>query len=165
VPLPARNWATDPAAGLVETNGSVEAWDSIRELAPSVFAGFDEIEVELQAIVPTEILSLCRSRMAALLGAPIPAEQGQGEKLGRLAEWPSSPLFTPLDRAAIALAEQFVMDVTGIDQSHIDSLLEHLTTEETWALVNALWFSEAMLRLGLVVGVERPVSPAWGRTA
>ena len=162
VPRGVGDSGTDSVPWLVEQAGSGAAWDRVRELAPSVFAGFDEIEVELQGLVPTEILGLCRSRMAALLGAPNPVEKGLGEKLERLSEWPSSPLFTPLDRAAIAFAEQFVMDVTGIDQSQVDSLLEHWTTEETLAFVNALWFSEAMLRLGLVVGAERPAAPAWG---
>ena len=77
--------------------------------------------------------------------------------MARLPDWPASALFTAHDRACLAVTEQFLMDVTGIGQEHIDGLLAHFTIEETYAFVNALWFMEAMQRLGLVVGASCPM--------
>lgn len=130
-------------------------WSGVAELAPEVFASFGGMEHELDRLVPADIAQLCRARMAMLLGAPVPPAPAAAERLGELARWPSSSRFGARDRACLAVAEQFVIDVTGIDQGHVDGLLEHFTPEETLAFVNALWFFEGMLRLGLVLGVAR----------
>jgi hypothetical protein len=134
-------------------------WEGVAELAPEVFETFDELERELALLVPADVVSLARARMAMLLGAPAPplsADRAVAAKVEQLTKWPQSPLFTPRDRACLTVAEQFLIDVTGISQAHIDSLLEHFTIAETYAFVNALWFMEAMQRLGLVVGAPRP---------
>jgi hypothetical protein len=134
-------------------------WDGVAKLAREVFETFDELERELALLVPADITALARARMAMLIGAPAPpvsADSATAAKVEQLAKWPQSPLFTPRDRVCLAVAEQFLIDVTGIGQTHIDSLLDHFTIEETYAFVNALWFMEAMQRLGLVVGAQRP---------
>jgi hypothetical protein len=115
----------------------------------------DDLEQELDRLLPRDIIALCRARMAFLLGVATAGADATG-KSGELAHWPSSPVFSERERACLAVAEQFVIDVTGIDQSHIDGLLEHFTVEETYAFISALWFTEGTLRLGLVLGVERP---------
>jgi hypothetical protein len=134
-------------------------WEGVAQLAPEVFETFDELERELALLVPADIAALARARMAMLMGAPAPpvsADSATAAKVEQLAKWPQSPLFSSRDRACLAVAEQFLIDVTGIDQTHIDSLREYFTIEETYAFVNALWFMEAMQRLGLVVGAPRP---------
>jgi hypothetical protein len=128
-------------------------------LAPDVFESFDQLEQQLALVVPSAVAELARARMAMLLGAPAPPvspDAAVASKVAQLRDWPTSPLFSARDRAFLAVTEQFLMDVTGIGQGHIDSLLEHFTIEETYAFVNALWFMEAMQRLGLVVGAPRP---------
>jgi hypothetical protein len=135
-------------------------WGGVAELEPDVFETFDELEHQLALLVPSDVAELARARMAMLLGSPAPPvspDSVVASKVARLPDWPTSALFTARDRACLAVTEQFVMDVTGISQEHIDSLLAHFTIEETYAFVNALWFMEAMQRLGLVVGAPRPI--------
>lgn len=98
--------------------------------------------------------------MATLLGIDLPRTQPVGGWQDDLPSWPDSPLFTEAERAALAVAEQFTVDVTGVEQGQIDSLLRYYSPEQTFALMSALWFEEALLRLGAVLGVRVPPAPA-----
>jgi hypothetical protein len=132
----------------------------VAALAPDVFAQYGHMEWELDVALPPDALQLCRARMAMLLGAPVPDAPAAAERWAELSGWPTSPLFGDRDRACLALAEQFVIDVTAIQRSDVDRLLAHFTPQQTLAFVSALWFHEAMLRLGLVLGAARAGSEA-----
>lgn len=131
-----------------------QGWAGVSKLAPEVFAAFDNLARELRRAIPADLLELCWARMAMLLGAPLELSSRSADRSSELASWPYSPAFSSRDRACLALAEQFVMDVTEVDEHHIGALLEHMTVPEAVAVVNGLWFGEAMLRLGLVLGVK-----------
>ena len=60
------------------------------------------------------------------------------DKIAELSSWPTSPLFSARERACLALAEQFVIDVNGVTDRQVDDVLEHLSSGECYAYVNAL---------------------------
>lgn len=134
--------------------GQGASWPAVTALAPEVFAALADIGAELDDALPTELVELCRARMAMLLGAAVLDSSAAHERRAALAAWPTSPLFSGRDRACLALAEQFVMDVTRVEQQQVDQLLAYLTPQQTLAFVTALWLEEAMLRLRLVLGVD-----------
>lgn len=121
-------------------------WSGIAAVAPDVFDRYDEMRAELDRLVPTRVIALCRARMATLLGIELP-DSGPA---------PDGPRLSELERAALDVAEQFTIDVQGIDRAQIDRLGEYLTPEQTLGLMSALWFEEALLRLGAVLGVPAP---------
>lgn len=96
----------------------------LRGLAPEPFAAFDRVLAELAAAGPPRPLELSRRRIAMLLDGPddaLPAvlELPPGH-VETLSNWPTSLHYDALDRAALELAEQFVLDVSSIsdDQRH-----------------------------------------------
>ena len=48
------------------------------------------------------------------------------ERIEVLAQWPTSQRFGPLERACLAFAEQFVIDVAGLDDAVAGAVVEHL---------------------------------------
>ena len=76
----------------------------------------------------SRLLELARLRVAALLHDEVgsatrtPAAVAAGfdeDLVDALPSWPTDPRFTPTDRAALALAEQFVMDCHGITDAQV----------------------------------------------
>ena len=81
--------------------------------------------------VPPRLLELVRLRVAELLhdeagsAARTPAAVAAGldeDLVDALPAWPTDPRFTATDRAALALAEQFVMDCHGITDAQVVEL-------------------------------------------
>src|SRR5262249_28307063 len=72
--------------------------------------------------------AIARARIASLLGCAAEREESPelAEKLRALPSWPKSPLFSERDRACLAFAEQFVLDVSAV------------TAEQRAALATAL---------------------------
>lgn len=135
--------------------GDAPTWGGVADAADGVLANWCALHRGLWEVVDPRTLELCRLRIAALLGAerhlalrsPAAAAVGVDDDLiADLAAWPTSGRFTPADRACLALAEQFLVDVSGIDQPLIDGVLTHFTPGECYALVNALWAVEAVQR-------------------
>ena len=145
----------------VRPTPSDDAWQRVIDVADGELARWSALHAGMWAIVDPRILELCRLRIATLLGAtrhaelrsPAARELGVTEELvAELPGWPTSPRFTSRDRACLALTEQFVMDVSGVDQQLVDSVLEHLTPGECYSFVNAIWAAEALQRTCLVLG-------------
>ena len=158
-----RTWLKDLPPGAAD-------WERLVASSPGFFAAWSALEDELWRSVDPTILRLCRARMAILLGVPGQRALTRDEKrdvssltrqkLAALAQWPYSPLFAPVERTCLSFAEQFVLDVTGIDQSMVDALLEHLSPADCYSFTYALWCFEAMERVCLVLDVELPPTAA-----
>src|SRR4051794_11804392 len=109
-------WLPDLPAGATE-------WERVSALAPDAFSAFADLHKAARLRVDPRILELCRLRIAMLLRSPTdqrlrdPAGLAAGltdDKVRALPQWPTSPLFSPAERACLALAEQFVIDVSGV---------------------------------------------------
>jgi alkylhydroperoxidase family enzyme len=96
----------------------------VRAIAPDAFAAFEKVMVSARASVDPDLYTLARTRIATLLG--VAGEAPSDEKLRALPKWPTSPLFSERDRACLAFAEQFVLDVSAV------------TAEQRAALASAL---------------------------
>jgi alkylhydroperoxidase family enzyme len=116
------------------------------------------------------LLELCRLRIATLLefeaGLRIRSEQARGaglteSKVESLNLWPTSPLFSERERACLALAEQMLMDASGMTDEIVDEVLEHLPPSECYALVQAVNAMETLQRGCLVLGIETSPEEAW----
>jgi alkylhydroperoxidase family enzyme len=100
------------------------SWPSIagdpREVfAPEVLSALRSAAASVRATAPGAALELVRLRLATLLGfsAELDAPawgSPTGAQRAELADWASAESFDSGDRAALALGEQFAIDITGV---------------------------------------------------
>jgi alkylhydroperoxidase family enzyme len=116
-------------------------------------------------LVDPVVLELCRLRVAQLLGcrselairySPAVDAGLAEEQVGALAAWATDPQFSEAQRAALAFAEQFVIDPHGIKGPIRNTLREHFTLPEVVALTEALALFDGFTRFRLVLEVAAP---------
>ena len=125
--------------------------------------GFADVRGELDAAnqaawaaTSPRLLELCRIRIATLLGCDTEADArttGSGVDDG-VAEairlWPTDPRFDSTDRACLAFAEHYVIDVASIDDATVAAVRDDLGDEGLLNFVNALLVVEQRIRLRLM---------------
>jgi alkylhydroperoxidase family enzyme len=118
----------------------------VAALESALAAGYAAVEPALLELVHAQVAQMIHgtARMR-------PRHVAQ-DKLDALDSWPSSPLFSEAERACLALAEQTVVSVAGIDDRMIEDVLRHLDPGELYGLVNALYVIDAMERLDVAAG-------------
>lgn len=117
----------------------VETMDRLRTLQPQTAADLERAQAAaLQASDP-ERLERCRARMAEMLGVP---SKGGAAPAGEP---------TAADRAFLDFTEQFVFSVPAITDADVESLLEHVSAEEAYAFISALYVLEMSTRMDLVL--------------
>jgi alkylhydroperoxidase family enzyme len=154
---------------LAETASGATPLDRTFGLRPDAYARFRELYGGLwdPAVLDPRILELCRLRIATILGA-------DGERAARFSDaaaagvteddvaalpsWPSSSAFSACERAAIAYAEQYVMDPHELTDAHFTALHEHLDEPALATLSLAVAMFDALARFRLALGVE-PIGP------
>ncbi|HKK22043.1 MAG TPA: hypothetical protein VJ947_00030 [Pseudohaliea sp.] len=110
-------------------------------LQPATAATWRRASATVLPLVEERLLGLCR-------------EQLQATQLRRV--WQPPADCTDGERLALALAEQFAVDVNGISEAQVAALTDALGGEAVNALVNSLYLVDMTLRLGLVVPVVLP---------
>ena len=147
----------------VTATGWPTDWNELAALAPESVDQFVALHKVIDDSVDPVIIELCRLRIAGLVGAsahlslrrPKAAAAGLTEaKIAELARWPESPLFSAGERACLALAEQFCMGAYTVTEADVATVLEHLSADECYALVNGIWVMEALARMTVVMGVD-----------
>jgi alkylhydroperoxidase family enzyme len=104
----------------------------------------------------TRLLELCRVRIASLLGctaeatARTPGTDVDPALLDAVAGWPTDLRFDARDRAALAFAEHYVVDVASLADDTAVALREHLGDQGLQDFVSALLVVEQRIRLRLV---------------
>lgn len=145
-------------------------WDRLSAVFPGAFAAVEELHRAVWTAVDPLLVELARLRIATLLrfdaGLTVRSRRardaGLGEdKIAELGSWPTSPRFSARERACIALAEQFVIDVNGVTDRLVDDVLEHLSSPECYAFVNALSALENLQRACLTLGVTTSPEARW----
>jgi len=165
-------WLPEQSAGLgTDATGFDRAFGLRRDL----YGPFREFYAVFwrDRLVDPVVLELCRLRVAQLLGCASElhvryqptASAGATEEAGftedmfdELAQWPTSEHFTDAHRAALAFAEQFVVDPQGIKGAVRDELRAHFALPEVVAITEALALFDGFIRFRLVLGVEGPTS-------
>ncbi len=100
------------------------------------------------------LLELCRIRIAGLLGCEAEVLDRTGVvddgTLDALAAWPNDSRFTEGDRAGLAFAEHYIIDVASIDDSTVAAVREHIGDVGLQNFVSALLVVEQRIRLRLM---------------
>jgi AhpD family alkylhydroperoxidase len=154
---------------LPEEADGVTPLDRVFGLRPDLYEPFRAFYALFwqQDLVDAAVLELCRLRVAQLLGceselrvryAPALAAGLSEQQVAELAQWPTATAFTDAQRAALAFAEQFVIDPHGIAGPVRDAVREHFTLPEIVALTEALALFDGFQRFRLILGVP-PRSP------
>lgn len=149
-------WLPDPAPG--ETT-----LDQTLGLRPDLAGPYREFIGIFwrDRLVDPVVLELCRLRVAQLLGCTAELETRTpeavaagltDEQVDQLAAWPSASCFDAAKRAALAFAEQFVIDPHGIAGPIRDELRAHFALPDVVALTEALALFDGFQRLQLVLG-------------
>lgn len=116
-------------------------------IAPAAFAAFDVVRASASAAVAPGLHALARARIATLLGIAAPGgSRVAREQIAALPSWPSSPLFAERERASLAFAEQFVLDVSGTTDEQRAALTQALGADAA-QFAKALYTIDFELRL------------------
>lgn len=119
-------------------------------------------------LVDPVLLELVRLRMAMLhrvqseLGLRYDVARDAGlteEKVQALPDWPTSPMYSELERHVIGLAEQFVIDPHGVTDEDVACIREELTSPGVVALVNAFALIDHLNRLRIAFGTGGAATP------
>ena len=105
-------------------------------------------------------LELCRLRIAALHGSAADCARRTPQALAagldedhvaRLPDWHRDPAFGARARACIALAEQFVLDPSGVDDAMIGTVRAELGEAATVTLLEALAIFDGFTRFAVLL--------------
>ena len=131
------------------------------KLEPKLDSVLDEFAGEIwEGAMSAATLEMCRVRMAMLLGSQedaafrSPQAVGGGApetaeletKLLALSEWPTSPLFTEADRAALDFCEKYVIDPYAITDEDCVEINRWFSEPELTNLTFALAVFESFIR-------------------
>jgi alkylhydroperoxidase family enzyme len=121
-------------------------------------AALGGVERACRATLAPATVELCRRRVAMLLGneaeldraTTTDADGDLGDELATLARWTSSPFIGPAERACLAFTEQFVIDVTQIDDTMVAAVAAHSSPADTYVFARWLQACEARQRVELL---------------
>jgi alkylhydroperoxidase family enzyme len=111
------------------------------------------------------VLELVRLRLAQLQGCreqqavryALPRERGLSEdQASAVARWATDPAFSEAQRAALAFAELFVIDVHAVTDDDVETLRRHLSDVEIVGLCNALAVWDGFMRVRVLLGADEP---------
>jgi alkylhydroperoxidase family enzyme len=147
----------------VTATGWPSDWTELTALSRDSIEHYVALHQVIDDSVDPVVVELCRLRIAGLIGAhalaslrrPKATDAGLTEaKIAELARWPESPRFSAAERACLAIAEQFCMGAFTVTDADVAAVLEHLSPDECYALVNGIWVMEALARMTIVMGVS-----------
>jgi alkylhydroperoxidase family enzyme len=114
---------------------------ALRELRPEAVALLEQANECAQSVVEPYLLALLRVRIDSLIGVGALAQDSFSEGAGDL---------TAKQSATLLFAEQFIIDVSGINESDRESLRQYFPGEEMREFITALYILECTYRLTLV---------------
>ena len=145
-----------------------EGGDPRAEHAPEVLAALRRACAAVRAAGDPALLELARLRLADLLGEEAEADAPawgalDPERAAGVASWPTSERYDDRERAALALAEQFTVDVTGVPAGPLSDA-SALLGSGVLAYVQGLYLLDVGQRAAVALAAlfERPVpSTQW----
>jgi alkylhydroperoxidase family enzyme len=97
-----------------------------------------------EGLLDPQLLELMRLRIAHLYGCAAElnirydAAAGIEDKIAELPQWPTSPVFTDVERACLRVAEQFVIDAHEITDDDVAPITTGLGSPGLVAVMNAI---------------------------
>ena len=158
---------TPPSSWLPDQAPGPTPFEQVFGLRPDLLEPFRDFYTLFwtRELLDPVVLELCRLRVAQLLGneselrvryrAALDAGLTE-EQVASLPAWPHHPAFTEPQRAALAFAEQFVIDPHGIGHDLRDQVADHVGVAGLVALCEALALFEGFCRFRTVLGVPAP---------
>jgi AhpD family alkylhydroperoxidase len=138
--------------------------DAVFGLVPDAYERFRELYGSLwddDALSPA-VVELCRLRVATILrcdGELAVRYQDaidagcSTEQVESLAAWPTAACFDAVQRAALAFAEQYVLDPHELTDAHFDALHAHFDDRALATLTLAVAMSDALGRFRVALHV------------
>jgi alkylhydroperoxidase family enzyme len=120
------------------------AWGA---LAPLVAHAWTMADPELLSIVLVRTAQLNGTTAVAAALLPPPSSPRYEQARLSVSDWPSSPLFTPLERACLSFAEQMQIDPNAMEAGQVEALREHMTSAEVLGFASALFLLDAHVRV------------------
>lgn len=114
-------------------------------------AALDDAHAAAWEVVDTELLTLCRDRIAMLLRHEPTLADCSDARLAELSDWPNPARFSDLERAALAFTEQYVIDVASLTDQHAAPLRDELGDDGLATFVNAVLVLEQRMTLELAL--------------
>jgi len=144
-----QTWLADEAPGAT-------AFDRVVNHRPEYADAFRRVEAAIweQQVVPTDLLELCRRRVAQLLRHRSSVEPAS-ELVSAVASWPTDPRFTERDRVCLAYAEQVLIDAEGVSDEQAAAVVEMLGEGGFLVLTYACGIFETRMRADLTLGLGR----------
>jgi alkylhydroperoxidase family enzyme len=133
------------------TTSTSELMEAVLGQHPPVLDALTAAHDAAWKAVDTELLELCRVRVAMLLGNDAEAASGQLDPslLAALPDWRSSSLFTDPQQACLAFTEQFVIDVASLTDAQAQAVATELGGDGVSNFVSALLVIEQRQRIRL----------------
>ena len=161
---------------LIQPDDRADDFETVFGMTPGAYARFRVLYASLwnPKALDLGVLELCRLRVAALLGCAsetqfrVPEARSSGlpeAKIAALPLYPSSPLFSELERRCLAYVEQYVLDPHGLEDRDFELLREHLNDAQISALTLAAAVFDALARFRLGLGLDDTRSESAGTGA
>lgn len=87
------------------------------------------------------------------------------DKASAVAHWPTDPRFSEAERACLAFAEAFVIDVHSVTDADTEAVRRHLSDPELMGLCNALACYDGFMRVRILLGVGPPAGADTGASS
>jgi len=144
--------------GLAEASSAFEAVLGLHPELLQLYRAFYGALWDHHLVAPN-LLELCRLRIAAIHGCEAErairhAAAGVTDaQLAALDRWRAAGCFSPVERAALALADKMPWEHHGVTDEDVAALRVHLTDPQVVALTVALTLFDANCRLRLVLDI------------
>jgi alkylhydroperoxidase family enzyme len=128
----------------------------LRELHPESAAALAQANATAWASADAPTLELCRLRVVDMLGGVEPRQEVSvsgldSAKREAVGGWATSDLFSPVERAHLEFAEQFVMAVGNISDEQVAKLLEFRSEKDVYTFAAALYTIELTQRMTMML--------------
>lgn len=138
----------------IDVEGKGSARDAVLGLHPETYDLHKTFLGACDTAVDPSLIELCRARMAQVLRGREELARHTPETLERLQRWHEEPSFSELERAAIAFAEQFILDPALITTDLTKPLEAVMGARGVINFTTVLSAYEASIRLGALLDLE-----------
>jgi len=128
--------------------------DAVLGLHPEAYASHRAFLATCEGAFDTELVEICKARMAQTLRCREELARHSPERLAQLDHWERSPEFTGLQRDALAFVDQFILDPSLIPGDLVASLERELGTSGAIDFAAVIAALEASVRLSTVLDLE-----------
>jgi len=143
-----RTSQSSPAVGEFQAAFPAASLEMIRHQAPEAYEHLRHTYAEAYRAADPTLLELARLRIGLIVDPDAPLGPGSNEaKVRAIEDWANSDVYSPVERACLAFAEQFAFYVSDVNDELIEDLLALLPPDEVYGLVNAIYVVDTVERL------------------